>query len=311
MQGFIDALEQDPEAAQLQQSTIKQFLALCKQQGATKLIVDLQTNPGGKIFSGFDAFQQLFPTIDPFGATRLRSTPMVNYFGAIFSEADNYSNSFNEWYQIQVNVDGDDQPFTSWSQEDPPDVIYGDNFTAELRYNPSSFNNSDIAAQVFQSEDIVILYDGSCGSTCSIFSELMKSQGGVRSGKSRQSHFHALNLQLTLSFSCCGRTPPNRSNARCSWVQRGGGPHIRRNPDDVFRNLLRLVGGPTKRGHAPAPPLPLLPLGTPPIRLPPRKQQESLEGLAFQSPEQHAHERHLLHTTPIHLRGCELSLILH
>jgi hypothetical protein len=209
MQGFIDALEQDPEAAQLQQSTIKQFLALCKQQGATKLIVDLQTNGGGDVFSGFDAFKQLFPTIDPFGATRLRSTPMVNYFGTIFSEADIYNISFNTEYQIQANVDGNGQPFTSWSQEDPPDVIYGDNFTAELRYNFSDvtveavgggfnisgyLNNSDIAAQVFQSEDIVILYDGSCGSTCSVFSELMKSQGGVRSGKSRQSHFHALNL---------------------------------------------------------------------------------------------------------------------
>lgn len=34
--------------------------------------------------------------------------------------------------------------------------------------------------QPFKAEDIVIVYDGYCASTCTIFSELMRQQGGVK-----------------------------------------------------------------------------------------------------------------------------------
>jgi len=76
-----------------------------------------------------------------------------------------------------------------------PFEIYGDNFTALLRDNFTDTtqqvgndvivsgyaNETDIAPQLFAAENIVLLFDGVCGSTCSIFTELMKAQGGVRS----------------------------------------------------------------------------------------------------------------------------------
>lgn len=34
--------------------------------------------------------------------------------------------------------------------------------------------------QPFKAEDIVIVYDGYCASTCTIFSELMRQQAGVK-----------------------------------------------------------------------------------------------------------------------------------
>lgn len=197
MQGFIDASEADDDAALLQQATIKAFLAAARKAGSTKLIVDVQANGGGDIFNGFDAFKQLFPTLDPFGASRIRATPEVNYLGAVFSAAGVYNETFNTIFQFQSSLDVNDRPFANWNAEDPPATIYGDKFTQELRYNFSDIvsnsngglnvtgylSNANAAPQLFKGEDIVILYDGSCGSTCAIFAELMKSQGGVRSSQ--------------------------------------------------------------------------------------------------------------------------------
>ena len=195
MQGFIDTFETDNLAAPYQQAVIRAFLNESRKAGMTKLIVDLQANGGGDIFSGFDAFKQLFPTIAPFGASRLRATPAANYMGEVFSAAGVYNDTLNTLYQFQSSLDVNNHAFSNWNAEDGPVTIYGDNFTQELRYNFSDpvveFNaglnvsgyldESNLPPQLFQSEDIVLLYDGSCGSTCTVFSELMKAQGGVRS----------------------------------------------------------------------------------------------------------------------------------
>lgn len=39
---------------------------------------------------------------------------------------------------------------------------------------------ANITMQPFAAEDIVIVYDGYCASTCTIFSELMRQQAGVK-----------------------------------------------------------------------------------------------------------------------------------
>lgn len=195
MQGFVDSTESDPLAAPFQQSVIEYFLNQSREAGMTKLIVDLQANGGGDIFSGFDAFTQLFPTLPPFGASRIRATPAADYMGEVFSATNIYNTSENTVYQFQSSLDMNNHAYSSWSQEENA-VIYGDNFTQELRYNFSDIvtesgsgginvtgylGSANAQPQVFQSQDIVILYDGSCGSTCAVFSELMKAQGGVRS----------------------------------------------------------------------------------------------------------------------------------
>ncbi|KAF8848517.1 peptidase S41 family protein-like protein [Acephala macrosclerotiorum] len=195
MQSFADAAESDPNAELLHQATVKKFLAECKTAGMTKLIIDVQANGGGYVFTGFDVFKQLFPTLEPFGANRVRATPEVNYLGTLFSAAGVYNETFNTVYQFQSSLNVNDKPFTSWNQEDPPQEIYGDYFTQELRYNFSDIvtdnvgglnvtgylSNANPPPQLFNSDDIVLIYDGTCGSTCAIFAELMKSQGGVRS----------------------------------------------------------------------------------------------------------------------------------
>jgi hypothetical protein len=41
-------------------------------------------------------------------------------------------------------------------------------------------NRSNITAQPFKAENIVVVYDGYCASTCTIFSEFMRQQAGVQ-----------------------------------------------------------------------------------------------------------------------------------
>ncbi|CAD6442926.1 3be7d645-f545-49a8-9f74-de9323dcc10e [Sclerotinia trifoliorum] len=196
MQGFIDPYETDSKAALEQQRVISEFLAECKKAKMEYLIVDVQANGGGDLFSGYDALKQIFPALEPFGASRYRATPLVNYMGTIFTGAGTYDASHDYVYQTQSQLDGNGQPFQSWNQEDPNTPIYGDNFTAELRYNLSDLvtmsqsgginvtgylSDSNPPPAVFNASNVVMLMDGGCGSTCAIFAEMMKAQGGVRS----------------------------------------------------------------------------------------------------------------------------------
>ena len=47
-------------------------------------------------------------------------------------------------------------------------------------YVSGYLNRSNITTQPFAAEDIVVVYDGYCASTCTIFSELMTTQGHVK-----------------------------------------------------------------------------------------------------------------------------------
>ena len=197
VQGFTDTAEQ-ASADTEQQAVVRDFLAECRKAGMTQLIIDLQGNGGGDVFVAYDMFKQLFPPLEPFGASRMRATPLVNYFGTIFSADDIYNTTYNSEFQTQAGLDVNDNAFANWNAEDGPYLIHGDNFTAEVRYNLSDpitekiassamnvsgyLNNSNIAPQLFESENIVMVFDGACGSTCAVFAEFMKSQANVRSG---------------------------------------------------------------------------------------------------------------------------------
>ena len=88
-----------------------------------------------------------------------------------------------------MNLDVNNQGFTSWSDFYGPDTIYGDNFTSLFRQNLTNvlstngfvLNSSNTTPQPFKSENMVMLTDGICGSTCAVFAEFMKSQGNVSS----------------------------------------------------------------------------------------------------------------------------------
>ncbi|KAF2158162.1 hypothetical protein K461DRAFT_290408 [Myriangium duriaei CBS 260.36] len=190
------------------QQVIQDTLAAGKAAGKTKLIIDVSANAGGTILLGYDFFTQLFPKILPYGANRFRAHEVFNLLGEAVSqdvaglprsldlnatELDLVSGAWNYRTDADVNY----EPFTSWQEKYGPVELgpLSDTFTNIIRWNLSDpltpinsggiyvsgyLNRSNITTSPFASEDIVIVYDGYCASTCTIFSELMRQQGGVK-----------------------------------------------------------------------------------------------------------------------------------
>jgi len=205
------------------QQTTQKFIPQALADGKIKLIIDLQANGGGTILQGYDMFKQLFPQLDPYGAFRFRAHEAANLIGQSFSaygsqfprvDTSNYTikqiqASFFD-YHTDMTVDG--KPFGSWDEKFGPVETRGDEFTTTGRWNLSdvyiTYNSGGInitgygplanpsLTQPFKAEDIVILTDGYCASTCTIFSELMTKQAGVKTialgGRSNTNQIQAI-----------------------------------------------------------------------------------------------------------------------
>jgi hypothetical protein len=194
------------------QRTGQKFLAAARAAGKTKLIIDVSANGGGTILQGYDLFKQLFPMLEPYAAAdRFRAFESTNLIGEIFSqisgtvprtldqsndtlveiEGDIVSSVFN--YRTDETTDG--KPFRSWKQKFGPNHIHNDNFTNLFRWNLSDvltpYNSGGIyvtgygpnqtqLVQPFANGNVVVMTDGYCASTCTIFSELMQKVAGVK-----------------------------------------------------------------------------------------------------------------------------------
>ncbi|KAF4628445.1 hypothetical protein G7Y89_g9714 [Cudoniella acicularis] len=183
------------------QQSLTAFLAECKTAGMKKLIIDVQSNGGGTVALGFDFFKQLFPTLVPFGGSQLHAIPALDAIGSTLFQS---SPAFQESIQSREspfspfgNLDENLQAFTSWDEMFGPVSQNGDFVTTTLRNNFSDVdvteagsgfgivisgygNNSVVAPQYFQAEDILLLTDGYCASTCTVFAESLKTIAGVK-----------------------------------------------------------------------------------------------------------------------------------
>jgi hypothetical protein len=63
-------------------NVIRSFFKACKDDGRTKLIIDVSGNPGGRIMGGFELYRNLFPTGPAWSGDRLRATPALNAYGS-------------------------------------------------------------------------------------------------------------------------------------------------------------------------------------------------------------------------------------
>ncbi|KAH7046704.1 peptidase S41 family protein [Macrophomina phaseolina] len=185
-----------------------QFILQAKADGKTKIIVDLSSNGGGTILQGYDLFKQFFPSILPYGGTRLRAHEAFDLIGQKFSylsegvprDLDTVTNNYTlvdivpSVFNYRTDTDENYAPFNSWPQKYGPVTNHGDNFTSIIRWNLSDplnvlnsggieitgyGNRSNFTEQPFESGNIVLLTDGYCASTCAIFSEFMRQQGNV------------------------------------------------------------------------------------------------------------------------------------
>ncbi|KAI9748723.1 MAG: hypothetical protein M4579_007141 [Chaenotheca gracillima] len=182
------------------QNDIDQFLIKAKADGKTKLIIDLQGNPGGTTALAYDAFKQLFPTITPYVTSRYRYSEALDLMVTTASDyAPVYNESLASTYYLFLNANGlldaNNKNFSSTEAFLGPHEFNGDNFTSLERtaimepgyavandFQVTGYGNrSNVTTQPFAAKDMVLLYDGFCGSSCSIFSDLMRTQGEVRS----------------------------------------------------------------------------------------------------------------------------------
>ncbi|RMX99492.1 hypothetical protein D0868_09511 [Hortaea werneckii] len=201
---FVGSVEDERAFQAVNTYTINQAVA----QNKSKLIIDVSANGGGTILQGYDLFKQLFPHILPYGATRFRAHEAldligqeVSHFSGLVPRSLKSNETVRDWvstvFNYRTDTDVNYEPFDSWAEKFGPHA-YGpapDNFTSLIRWNLSDvlttensggitvsgyLDRSNITTQPFQAENIVIVYDGYCASTCTIFSELMRQQAGVR-----------------------------------------------------------------------------------------------------------------------------------
>ncbi|KAF3003080.1 hypothetical protein E8E13_007703 [Curvularia kusanoi] len=187
------------------QKTSQEFIPKALVDGKTKLIIDLQANGGGTILQGYDLFKQLFPDLDPYGASRYRANEAIDLIGQSYSQraslAPRGSNSSlasaqSSYFDYHTDMTVEGKPFTSWAEKYGPQEVNGDNYTTLERWNLSDIYTNISSGGIdvtgygplanitgppkFKPENIVIVTDGYCASTCTIFTEFLTKQAGVK-----------------------------------------------------------------------------------------------------------------------------------
>ncbi|KAI5251812.1 hypothetical protein E4T42_03942, partial [Aureobasidium subglaciale] len=191
------------------QSVNTDFIAAALAANKTKLVIDVSANGGGTILQGYDLFKQLFPTIHPYGGNRFRAHETIDQLGQVYSEAarpynrsepqktDILDATLSTW-NYRSDVDINDDPFSSWKDKygPHPHGPGNDSFTSIMRWDlqdpmithmsggihVSGYGKrSNVSTiQPFKTENIILIYDGYCASTCAIFSEFMRREAGIK-----------------------------------------------------------------------------------------------------------------------------------
>ncbi|KAF3009674.1 hypothetical protein E8E13_008237 [Curvularia kusanoi] len=190
------------EGAQEFQRVAQDFIASAQSRGVTRMVIDVRQNGGGNVISGYDLYKQFFPDQDPQTQSRWRGHAASELFGENISSfprmtavnANLFVSPFSK--AAYTNANGSD--FASWSDFYPPIQKNNDKFTSLLKYNlsdPATTSSETLAIGItvtgynsrsnfttppFRPEDLVILTDGICASTCAIFLELMVQQSNIR-----------------------------------------------------------------------------------------------------------------------------------
>ncbi|KAL9105640.1 MAG: hypothetical protein Q9227_009219 [Pyrenula ochraceoflavens] len=209
----LSLLTFEPESPAEFQATIQTFIADAKAAGKTKVIIDVGANGGGYILLGYDAFRQFFPQIEQDGFTRFRDIDTVNIVANQFAEyipanftpqtASSFSpdiiNAYESFENYRYDYNLTDGHFTSVPDKFGPVEFNGDNFTNIIRWDLqddplttvnstygigieiTGYNTRANFTQPFEPENIILYYDAYCASTCTLFSEFMRLQAGIKS----------------------------------------------------------------------------------------------------------------------------------
>lgn len=195
----------EPFASVEFQKVNSDFIAAALAANKTKLIIDVSANGGGILLQGYDLFKQLFPSIHPYGASRFRAHESVDWLGEIYSKfaaqfnSSQASNFVLAPWDYRTDLNADDKHFSSWKGENGKYGPYNygnDTFTSLMRWDLQDPQLNRYSGgihvtgygehantsyqQPFKTENIILVYDGYCASTCAIFSEFLRQEAGVK-----------------------------------------------------------------------------------------------------------------------------------
>ncbi|CEJ92411.1 hypothetical protein VHEMI08066 [[Torrubiella] hemipterigena] len=191
------------------QAVIQDFLATAKHAGKTKIVIDLQSNRGGIISLGHDLFRQFFPQTQESAVTcwknsdtyvditRAISDSLEGFDpyapGADVDKVDDYALTLN-W---RTDSNSSLQPFVSYEDKFGSHIYKNTPYTNLMAWdfndslisspdhglgvNTTGYGNRKNITQHCSSEDLVIIYDGYCSSTCTVASELFRITGNAKS----------------------------------------------------------------------------------------------------------------------------------
>ncbi|KAK4455372.1 hypothetical protein QBC34DRAFT_460296 [Podospora aff. communis PSN243] len=170
---------------------LAEFFEACKNNGRTKLIIDLSANGGGLVVQGFEMYRTLFPNAKTWTGSRFRANAALNILGAA-----TYGKPDEETVMSGLYLNpSTSQRYSDWGAlygpasfpEDKVSNLLGNDFSKPEKDETSGTTfliaGSDPAyplSQPFKAEDITILTDGKCASTCTVFVSLMVHEQKVR-----------------------------------------------------------------------------------------------------------------------------------
>lgn len=190
-------------------SAVVDFMRNASAAGMQKVVIDLERNMGGATSLSYLIFKLFFPELMPYAGSRRRSFDLANTLGSAttewwtsLNEADDsdrytkYDEAANEWVITDRLNAATGKNFTSWSEYQGPVVANGDSFSLTEQYDLSNPTFQTAAfdqwlltmylpdktewpftERIWNPDQIVILTDGLCGSTCALFMEMMTSVG--------------------------------------------------------------------------------------------------------------------------------------
>ncbi|KAI1176459.1 hypothetical protein F4777DRAFT_587885 [Nemania sp. FL0916] len=190
------------------QHVAQDFFAAAKAAGKKNLVVDVSVNGGGYIFSGYDLFRQLFPDIVQEGFGRWREGPGFKAVTEVYSansagfnpntSSEDTIYQYESVYNWRFDLDESNKHFKSYADKFAPHKYLGDSFTNVMQWDfddPLDTSNTtygfgtDITGYGSRTnftrpfagpENIVVLLDGYCASTCTLFSQFMVHDAGVK-----------------------------------------------------------------------------------------------------------------------------------
>ena len=169
---------------------IRETLSSCKADGRTRLIVDMSANDGGYIDLGYELYRNLFPKAEMWTGSRIRAHPAANLCGRLFYDTAVQRYATGGAYQLDPTTGA---PYQTWKDLYGPVSVTGDEMESnmlamneslplagEAFYMTGFAPNEDLPEQPFKADDIVVLTNGLCASTCTVFTGLMKHEQKVR-----------------------------------------------------------------------------------------------------------------------------------